>query len=298
MIMRYKTAYCTLSSVIQQLLAESNEIDVSTTSAQNARIATESANFRAYTSRLIFEVSGIMTKVMGHVFVPYKNSLSISRDLFRRNFSRSAYQYNLKLSEEILSVDGVTWLGTAIDAGSFRLSNLGEFYPDVSIAIEPSSVAYFPSAFDDAVSISGIFGYHRNPSQMFVNSGKTVQNAPLSSSDTTLNVTASGGSSFEILQYLRIESEYVLVTAISGDALTIERGKNGTTAASHAQGSTIEKFEGTPEVENEARRLAIRHWQLKGWPETAFVVSPEEVIEINPNAVQKVVDPLPMFGSV
>ncbi len=297
-MMRHRMAYCTLNSVIQQLLADSNEIDVSTTSAQNTRIALESANFRAYTSKLIYEVSGIMTKVMGHVFVPYKNDLRISRDLVRRNLSKNAVEYQLRLSEEILEIEGVMWIGSTLLAEQIRLANVGEFYPDYAIAMDFSSIVSLPSSFTDSVTVSGIFGYHRNPSAMFVDTGKTVQNAPLSSSGTTLNVTVGGGPSFEILQYLRIEDEYVLVTAISSDALTIERGKNGTTAVAHILSTPIEKFEGTPEIENEARRLAIRHWQLRGWPETAFIVSPEEVIEINPNAVQKVIDPLPMFGSV
>lgn len=297
MIMRHKMAYCTLNSVLQQLNAESNSIDVSTTSAENTQIALESANFRAYTTKLIYEVSAIMTKVMAHVFVPYRNTLTLSRQLLRRNFYRSGTEYRVRLSEEILQVSAVSWVGVSVPSDQFRLGNYGEFYPDYEIAADVEAVSTFPVEFDQAVTVTGIFGYHRNPEEMFVDTSRTVQNNPLSSSGTTLNVNTGAGSSFEILQYLRLENEYVLVTAISGDALTIERGKNGTVATSHASGVTIEKYDQSPEIENEARRLAVRHWKLKGWPETAFIVSPEEVIEINPNAVQKLVDPLPIFGS-
>lgn len=298
MILRYRMAYCTLSSIIQQLQAESNEIDVSTSAAQNARIALESTNFQAYTKKLIYEVSAIMTKTIGHVFVPYKNTLTVSRDLVRRNLSRNAVEYQLKLSEEILSISAISWIGNTIDSSLFRLANRGEFYPDYAVAIDFSGIVSLPATFEDLVTVTGIWGYHRNPDEMFVNSGKTVQNNPLSSSDTTLTVTGGGGSSFEILQYIKIENEYLLITAISGDSLTVERGKNGTTTASHVQNIAIYKYDHVPEAENEARRLVIRHWKLKGWPDAAFVVSPEEVIEINPNAVQKIIDPLPLFGSV
>lgn len=291
-------AYCTLSSVIQQLNAESNAIDVSTSVGQNAQIALESSNFRAYTSRLIYEVSSVMTRVMGHVFVPYQLAMKVRRDSFKRNLSKTGSEYQLRLLEEILVLDSVSWMGTNVDSSMIRLTNEDEFSPDFSISIDVLGISQIPILFEDEVIVNGIFGYHNSPDFMFSASGSTVQNAPLTSSGTTLNVSVGTGSSFEILQYLRLEDEYVLVTAINTDALTIERGKNGTTAVSHVTGTVIEKYQGLPEVEAEARRLAVRHWKLKGWPEGAFVVTPEEIIEINPNAVQSVVPKMPIFGSV
>lgn len=297
-MMRYKMAYCTLNSVIQQLNADSNDVDVTTTSAENVQIALESANFKAYTTRLIYEVSAVMTGVMRHVFVPYRNSLTLKRTQLRRALIRYATEWQLGLSEEILEAHSLTWLGASVDSSYFWLSFNGEFYPDVALSIDILANISLPYSGDQTVVLDGTFGYHRNPDAMFEASGTTVQNNPLTSSGTTLSVGSGQGSSFEILQYLRVEEEYMMVTAISGDDLTVRRGVNGTTATAHAQNTAIEKYVPLPEIENEARRLVKRHWQLKGWPENAFIVSPEEVIEINPNAVQKLIQPLPLMGSV
>ena len=297
-MMRYKMAYCTLNSVVQQLNAGSNTVDVTTTSAENIQIALESANFLAYTTRLIYEVSAIMSSVMQHVFVPYRNTLTLKRNQLRRALVKYPTEWQLQLSEEILELHSVNWLGSTLDIDLVWLSFNGEFYPDVAIGIDILANITLPYIASQTVQIDGTFGYHRNPDAMFLDTGKEVQDDPLSSSSTSLTVNSSGGSSFEILQYLRLEDEYVLVTAINADVLTVERGVNGTTAVAHVQGTTIEKFIPLPEIENEARRIVKRHWELKGWPETAFIVSPEEVIEINPNAIQQIVKPLPFMGSV
>jgi len=94
------------------------------------------------------------------------------------------------------------------------------------------------------------------------NSLDTVQNNPLSSSATTLTVTDSDGFDdrylprFEILDYLLIESEQLQVVdmpdAVS-NTLTVLRGVNGTTAASHAQNTPIYVYRQTEDV-----RFAVR----------------------------------------
>lgn len=68
-------------------------------------------------------------------------------------------------------------------------------------------------------------------------SGDTVQDDPLSSSATTLNVTSGGN--FAVGQTIIIESEQLFITAIATNALTVERGMNGTTAAAHVKTTAI-----------------------------------------------------------
>ncbi len=61
--------------------------------------------------------------------------------------------------------------------------------------------------------------------------------AALNSSDTTFNVL--DGTQLQVDDVVIVESELMLVTAISTNAITVTRGVNTTTAASHASGTAI-----------------------------------------------------------
>lgn len=66
-------------------------------------------------------------------------------------------------------------------------------------------------------------------------------NFDTSSSATTVNVTTGTGQYFKAGDMLWCEGEIMLVNSVSTDALTITRGLFGTSAATHADGSTIYK---------------------------------------------------------
>jgi hypothetical protein len=59
---------------------------------------------------------------------------------------------------------------------------------------------------------------------MWQDSGATVSDNPLSSSATVVNVSSS--ANLQVLQYIRIEDEYLLITAISSNALTVQELMN------------------------------------------------------------------------
>lgn len=65
-----------------------------------------------------------------------------------------------------------------------------------------------------------------------INEGATFTN-----SDTTL--TVADGNRFAVGDVIRIDTEHLLVTAISGNDLTVTRGFAGTTAASHSDGAEV-----------------------------------------------------------
>ncbi len=82
----------------------------------------------------------------------------------------------------------------------------------------------------------GKFGF----SESSFDSTGTV-NETFTSSDLTL--TVSDGTLFDIGMTTLIESEQLYITAISTNDLTVERGVNGTTAASHASSTVISIIE-------------------------------------------------------
>lgn len=68
-------------------------------------------------------------------------------------------------------------------------------------------------------------------------SGSNVTDNPLSSGATTVNVTSGGD--FAADEYISIDSEWMSVTSISTNELTVVRAILGTTAASHTQDTDV-----------------------------------------------------------
>jgi hypothetical protein len=106
------------------------------------------------------------------------------------------------------------------------------------------------------ILVTGTWGWHDRPTEMWRTSSDTVQNNPLTSSATTLTVSnASGSDSFgqsprlQVGHLLLIDSEYLRVLAINSNSLTVLRGVNGTTAASHTLNTPIYTFQPVPDVQ-------------------------------------------------
>jgi hypothetical protein len=257
-----RTALCTLNRIIQRLNADSTSIVVTPTSAQTTQINTESANFRAEMVDCIYKASDLITHGANNSFVPYVHTMTLKGYEYRSKwcYDSTIGAYILRLPDRLLSVTSLTFAGTALDTDDYYLRPV-DYPPYREIALYSGTSFTLPSASTESIALVGIWGYHPAPSAMWANSGATTNENPFSSSDTTL--TVSSAANLEILQYIRIESEYLLITAISGTSVTVVRGVNGTTAAAHATGTQIDTYEPIEDVADECARLAIRRYQLR-----------------------------------
>lgn len=70
---------------------------------------------------------------------------------------------------------------------------------------------------------------------------ETTADAISSTSATSISVTSA--SSLSIAQAILIESEQMYISGISGNTLTVERGVNGTTGATHSGGVNVSSYE-------------------------------------------------------
>jgi hypothetical protein len=122
----------------------------------------------------------------------------------------------------------------------------------------------------DAIAVDGTWGYHADWSQAWAASGDSVQDNPLSSSAITLTVSDADGPDatglgvrFAVGMLLQIGDEYLHVLAINAaqNHLTVSRGVNGTTAASHAQGTTISVYQPPESIRQACLRVAA--WLYK-----------------------------------
>ena len=122
-----------------------------------------------------------------------------------------------------------------------------------------------------SVRITGVWGWHRNYAAAWVDSGDTLAET-LSTNATTLSVADANGAGqdgltprFEVGQLLCIESEFLAVTGVDTDEdeLTVVRGCNGTTAATHAAGQRIDVWQ-PDELVRQCTLIQAVRWFKRG----------------------------------
>lgn len=107
---------------------------------------------------------------------------------------------------------------------------------------------------ENAVAVTGVWGYHRYYSNAWQATGDTLQSG-INTSATSLSVADANGVGadgltprFSAGQLLQIGSEWLTVTSVDANAntLTVQRGSHGTTAATHDSGAAISVYEVDP----------------------------------------------------
>jgi len=75
--------------------------------------------------------------------------------------------------------------------------------------------------------------------EQYANNAQTTLSASIASGSTTLTVASAASFPTSGNFRIKIDSEYLLVTAVSGTTFTVTRGIESTLAASHASGATV-----------------------------------------------------------
>lgn len=142
---------------------------------------------------------------------------------------------SLKADEDDDRTYEVTWATTDYDLGpdNALLGSVARPYWRIDTA--PNGARSFPTG-RKSVELVGSWGFY----DQRTTSTATVSGA-LNSSAVSVNV--SSGAAFEVGQTILVDSEQMFVSAISSNTLTVERGVNGTTAATHANGAAIQVYE-------------------------------------------------------
>lgn len=166
-----------------------------------------------------------------------------------RYFSASAPQFCMVddlLAITTLATDdagdrnySTTWNASDYDLEPFNAPNLSPAQPYTQISVAPNSGKRFPS-FRRGVKIVGTFGY----CDVRRTASATTAEA-LDDSDTVIAVSAA--TEFAAGQTLLIDSEQMHVQSVDAAStpktVTVTRGANGTTAATHLTGATIQIYE-------------------------------------------------------
>lgn len=155
--------------------------------------------------------------------------------------------------------------GSAITAGQYQLvPRTGT--PKWHIRLSELGVSWQAPASayaEDSVSVTGVWGHHSDYSSAWLNVD-TVQNAGGINSSTT-SITVASASGADLLgrsprlspgMLLRIDSEWLALTAVSSNTLTVMRGQRGSTAAAHDLGAAIAVWQVEAPVQAAAARWA------------------------------------------
>lgn len=179
----------------------------------------------------------------------------------RHDFTNSA---ELLLDDDLLELTALT-NGDGSSIPSQNILRLPESGPAGVLRLTGGSVFTWTQTPVQAISVTGIWGWHDRWSAAWRESADIVQNNPLSANATSLMVSDADGADgdgetprFQIGHLIRIESEYLRVLAVNttSNTLTVQRGVNGSTAASHVQNTTIQVYQPPADIDALALRWA------------------------------------------
>lgn len=208
----------------------------------------------AQLKRFIERASNFIEQRTGRVFIP--ETATRTFDAPMPNLPRGA----LYLHDDLLSVTSITDDQGALSAGDYFLYPLNRS-PKRRIELNTSrEFWYYDDTPQSAVVIVGQWGYCAD----YEDTGATLGAAI--SSTTTLTFTASSGTLLQTGWSLLIDSEQMFVTGISGNTITVQRGNNGTTAATHLNGAAIYRYTPPAGIEETASLLAQTwyNWRKSG----------------------------------
>lgn len=162
----------------------------------------------------------------------------------------------LRLNADLLSITSISNGDATAVTSSQYVTMPHEDSPFWAIRLKPSSSISWTSTddgdTDGAISIVGIWGYHTRY-DMAWRSLTTLGAAIVTTSATTF--TATSGVSFSSGQIIKIDSEYMLVTGVNGTTVTVERGWNGSTAATHLINAAITVWRTQGEINRACRDI-------------------------------------------
>jgi hypothetical protein len=220
----------------------------------NIQPATTSAYDEAFILNALLWVSDRIEKYKSCWFEPQIKTLYFDA---RGNNDITNNGRGLFLRHPLLEITTIT-LGdaTSLISTQYVLTPKGET-PYFQITIKSSEGSYWTNYTDDyeqAIAISGVWGYRKDYASAWVSSG-ILLNGAVNNSVTSITVDTNTTLSPGML--LKIDTEYLRVTAVpTATTATVIRGQNGSTPASHLDDAPISYWTPEPVVVSAASRWA------------------------------------------
>jgi len=221
-------------------------------------IAAATTTHDAKLSRYIERASAWVDATAGWTFIPVTETRYFDWPTWPR---QALY---LRGGNGLLAITTLSDDEGVIDASDYVLYPLNGYPKQRIELIETSRFWYYSDTRKKAISILGRWGY----SEDYDDTGATLGAAITSTSATTF--TASSGTLLQVGWGLLVDTEQMFVSGISGNTITVLRGNNGTTAATHSNAATIYRYVPALDIEGAVALLGSMWY---GWRDSGGVKS-------------------------
>lgn len=207
------------------------------------------------------------------VYTPYYSDRLDIDDLLAVTTLKTDTDDDYSYDESWATTDYALWPFNAVVDGQ----------PYTRVLTKPNGTRVFSPLSDQSVQIVGRWGYNRTLERI-----SSLLNGALTSTATSM--TIDSGPDLEELDTLLIDSEQIYVTAVQGNTITIVRGVNGTTGASHLDNAVIDRYKYPATIVKACRLQATRLFMrdkaplgVLGGPDTGYVRMKSE---LDPDVLQ------------
>lgn len=193
----------------------------------------------------------------GRHFVPVQQTRSYRvADTLLINEAYSSHEV-LQLDDDLLQVITLTngdSSSTVITASQYQLLPLNSYPKDQIETVYGQGVNWEFANRSSVVTVKGFWGYNQDYGSAWVD---TDTLAAAISSTTAATITLTTATGFFVGEYILIDTEIMQISAIDTDTkvLTVTRGANNSTAATHDNASTVYKYQQVPDIETACQRL-------------------------------------------
>lgn len=153
--------------------------------------------------------------------------------------SYSGHGQTLHLRADLLDIDEVTVGGTIT----------------TDYTVDDPRTLTGPFGYRSAVTVEGTWGYWDAHAE--------VAMLAVAMTDIDTEATVDDASLVNVGDVLLIDTEQVLVTAKTGDVLTVRRAENGTTGDAHDYAAAVDAYRYPAEVVDATLRVAQRRWKAR-----------------------------------
>lgn len=175
--------------------------------------------------------------------------------------------YDLYFDTDLFSVTSITnGQGAALTASDYKLYPLNESPKQKATIIKSTGLEWQMNGTSDpegAISVAGAWCYARDGG--WIDSGAVLG---VGANDTTTSLTVTTGK-INVGQLVKIDDEYLYVTAVTvstSDTLTVVRGVNGSTAASHLISAALYYWQPDQNINLLAQQASAAAYRLRANP--------------------------------
>lgn len=195
----------------------------------------------------------------------------------------------LRVDKDLLEVSEFTTQNTEteVTSGQYYLMCAGSYNmtPADRIVLKTDSARtrlLYTGTLQKANAVTGTWGYHEDWDNAWQSSGDAIaDDGGIDAAVTAITVTDADGADiygvtprFKVGQTLKAGDEFMYLTAISSNTLTVIRGINGSTAAVHDADVAIYVYRPMRDIEDAALAMAKWLWARRESQEFERIIIP------------------------